>query len=495
MKSLLESYVRGIQSLRIRAGLTILDWRMFLRSTAKDFLISSAVLGSLLTSVGILSGVDTNQILLLTAFSIVTAALFPYMKYRLLARARGKMLENELTYFIISEAITATDSTELISDVCELTGWEGVFPTLSREGLRLKVYRKFLTLLEAVNLYVKYLPSEFVSRLLSDYVLTVSRGIVGSWLSHTSTELLRKLGGDTKAFTKLRTTTVLVIGILVSYLPTLMFSLSVISGSRHLTSAITLTPLLVIASAAVLPRNTQHLRTYLKFGRKANLLTYASYGAALYTAYQIFSGSTKVEYLVITTSVLFLINGVIGIRRFYGVIYEIYEIPKIIHMFAETPHILINPVSALKDVLSRCKSKSWKGLGANLDLNSVSSGVNMLNSWLGRYTYYVLTKSMVNGSLSKELLLSLRVITLDMLEDLKQYFVSTVPLIAMSLMVPWLMNSMISLAGVEALGYGFHVYLLTISYSLYVDYVIFNTPKITAVSAATLLLLGTIWVG
>ncbi|MEM1600712.1 MAG: hypothetical protein QW339_01895, partial [Sulfolobales archaeon] len=62
-------------------------------------------------------------------------------------------------------------------------------------------------------------------------------------------------------------------------------------------------------------------------------------------------------------------------------------------------------------------------------------------------------------------------------------------------MMPWFMISMTALAGVETTKYGFYIYLLTMTYSIYVDYIVFTTPKITLVSAMPLLLLGLIWVG
>lgn len=495
MKSLLRNYVEGLQVLRVKAGLTIVSRGKLLKSLIKELLIYSTFLGSLLTFLTIIYDLNTLYTVYILIPSITFLTLLPHLKYRFLARSYSKALENELTYFIISEAVTLTNSTELINDICELGDWGEVFPNLSRSGLRLNVYKKFLTLLESVNHYIKYVSSEFISKLLSDYILAVSRGMINSWITHTSTELLRKLGSDAKTLIKLRTTTVLVIGILLSYLPTLIFSLSVITGEESLTSTVILMPILTVFTILFLPRNVQHLRIYLKFGMAKKLLTYTSYLMILFTAYYMFSHPANAKYLILATAAVVLTNGLLGLRKFYEVIKEVYEIPKIIYMFAETPYILINPLKALKDVLSSCRSKSLRELSIKLDLNKASSSVEILNSWLGRYTYYVLIKSLINGSLSKEQLLSLRILTLDMLDDIKQYLVSALPLIMMSLMMPWFMISMTVLAGVKATDYGFYIYLLTMTYSIYVDYVVFTTPKITLVSAMTLLLLGLIWVG
>ncbi|MEM1680908.1 MAG: hypothetical protein QXT01_02675 [Sulfolobales archaeon] len=495
MKSLLRNYIEGLQVLRVKAGLTIVSRGELLKSLIKEFLTYSTFLGLLLTSLLIIYDLNAVHTIYILIPSIPALALLPHLRYRFLARTYGKALENELTYFIISEAITLTNSTELINDICELGDWGKVFPNLSRCGLRLNVYKKFLTLFESVNHYIKYVSSEFISRLLSDYILAVSRGMINSWITHTSTELLRKLGSNAKTLIKLRTTTVLIIGILLSYLPTLIFSISVITGEESLTSAAILMPILTVFTILFLPRNVQHLRIYLKFGMARKLLTYMSYLMILLTAYYMFSHPITAKYLILTTAAVVLINGLLGLHKFYEVMREVYEIPRIIYMFAETPHILINPLKALKDVLSSCKSKSLRELSIRLDLNKASSSVEILNSWLGRYIYYVLVKSLINGSLSKEQLLSLRILTLDMLDDIKQYLVSALPLLMMSLMMPWFMISMTALAGVETTKYGFYIYLLTMTYSIYVDYVVFTTPKITLVSAMTLLLLGLIWVG
>ncbi len=495
MKSLLRRYVSGLQVLRVKAGLTVVSSSEMLKSLIRDFLVVLTI-GSLITFLSTLYGVNLLHLTCLLTSSTIIAATLPYLKYKLLVRARSKALENEFMYFVVSEAITLASSTELVNDICELSGWEDVFPTLSRDGLRLRIYRKFLTLFESINHYVKYVQSGITSKLLSDYVLAVSRGMVGSWITHTSTELLRKLGSDVKMLIKLKTTTVLVMGILVSYLPTLIFSLSIITGNTRLSSAtVALVPIIIASMVFILPLNTQHLKIYFRFNLIRDLITYTSYVMISYTAYHMLINPTSVitKYLTFLTTSILLINGVLGLRRFYGVVSEIYELPKIIYMFAETPHILINPVKALKEVLSRCRSKSLRELGTRLDLNNVSGGIKVLNSWLGTYVYYIIVKSLINGSLSREQLLSLRIITLDMLEDLKQYFISVLPLIMMSFVMPWIMASMASLAGVEVMNYVPQIYLLTMTYSIYVDYVVFNMPKVTLVSAITSLFLNLLW--
>ncbi|MCS7108063.1 MAG: hypothetical protein RMH77_06370 [Sulfolobales archaeon] len=494
MISLLHRYVDELQVLRVKAGLTAVGRDELIKLIVKDSLIVLTLIAVVFLGVSAFN-YHNHQLTywFITALTIMPI-LIPYLRYKLLIRRRSKMLENEFTFFIISEASTLTDYTELLNDICELRGWELVFPTLTTEGLRLKVYRKFLTLFETINHYIKYVPSELISRLLSDYMLALSRGIVSAWITHTSSELIHNLRSDTKALIRLRTATVLVIGILVSYLPALLFSLSVITGDKELTSALILTPAVVVGSMLVLPRNTLHLTLYFKLGLIRKSFIIASYTLMVILLYSTLSDFTSVRYLTLLVASVTSINGVLGLIKFCEAINEVYEVPKVTYMFAETPYILVSPVKALRDVLSGCKSRSFRALGARLDLNNYTSMASYLNSWIGRYTYYIISKSLINGSLSKEQLLSLRVLTMDMLEDFKQYLVSALPLIIISLMVPWLMISMTSLAGVNLMEYGFAIYLVTITYSVYVDYVVFNTHYITLISGITLLFLGFIWV-
>ncbi|MEM0453606.1 MAG: hypothetical protein QXO98_03020 [Sulfolobales archaeon] len=494
MNSFLKNYVNELQLLRVKAGLTIISKNKLLKSLAKDVLITFTMVWVFISAVKLFY--DINYLLLfpLILLSVLVSFLTPYLKYKLLVRSRSKLLENEFTYFIISEAITLTGYTELLNDICELSGWESVFPTLFREGLRLKMYRRFLTLFETVNHYIKYVSSDFISRLLGDYLLAVSKGIVSSWLIHSSTELIHKLRVDAKALIRLRATTILVIGVLISYLPTLMVSLSIITGDKGLTSVIELTPVIVVMSVVLLPRNVLHLKIYYNFNTIKKVVTVASYVLMAYVAYHLVIDPYSAKYLMLSVSAIALINGVLGIKKLYEAVNEIHEVPKIMYMFAETPSILINPLKALKDVLSGCRSKSLKELGTKIDLNSHSTGAAVLNSWIGRYTYYVLIKSLINGSLSKEQLLGLRILTMDMLEDFKQYLVGTFPLIMMSLMVPWLMSSMISLANVNFIDYGLYIYLITITYAVYVDYAVFGTASTTLISGIVLLFISLIWV-
>jgi hypothetical protein len=491
--NLLRNYLESLQNLRVRAGLTVTDLKNLLKIVLRDItivLLPTATITTYSLYVGI---IELGTAMMLLSISSFIALITPHLKYVFVIRSRNKVLEREFIYFIISESITYSRSTELVNDLCVLDGWEGVFPILVNEGLRLRIYRKFLTTIEAINFYIRYTSSSLISRLLSDYILAYSKGIINAWFTHTSSELLRRLRSEVTALMKLRTTVVLIMGVVVSYLPMLMFSLSIITGGGELNTVLVVVPVLMILSMFILPSNTQHLRMYNKSTLVGKLVTTSSYVLISLTAISTYLSLGNTNYLIKAAATVSLFNGVLNIVELYNTVCEVHELPKVLYMYAETPHILVNPLNALKDVLSSCKSKSLRELGKKLSLSNVREGVSILKSWLGRYVYYVIIKSLTTGSLGKEQLLNLRVLTLDMLEDFKQYLVSVLPLIMMSLLMPFFMVSMASLANVNISNYVFYIYVIVVTYSLYVDYTLFNTFNSTLITGITLLILSISW--
>jgi len=249
----------------------------------------------------------------------------------------------------------------------------------------------------------------------------------------------------------------------------------------------------MILSILILPSNTQHLRMYNTSTLEGKLITTSSYVLIFLTAISTYLSLENISYLIKVTATVSLINGILNLVKFYNIISEVRELPKVLYMYAETPYILVNPLNALKEVLSNCKSRSLRELGKKLSLSNVKEGTSTLRSWLSRYVYYVIIKSLTTGSLGKEQLLNLRVLTLDMLEDFKQYLISVLPLIMMSLLMPFFMVSMTSLANVNISNFIFYIYVIVVTYSLYVDYIIFNTFNSTLITGITLLTLSISW--
>jgi len=499
MTNFIRNYVERIQDLRVRAGLTRVSNRALALEILKYFLTFQLASLAILTTVGYLNLIDVNSVYIyLTPIHTLIALLTPHIRYWVLVRRRRRFVEDELSYFIVSEAVTYTGTTELISDLCEVSRWGDVFPSLSAEGLRLSIYRKFLTTFEAVSMYVKYIPSNAVSRLLSDYILALSRGLLSEWFTHTSTELIRKLRNSAKVLTQLRTTISLIFGVLIGYFPPLILALSTITGDGGLTLITLTTPLLTILTLLLLPQHPLHLRIYHEGGFSSKI-SYAVY--ALLTSVVMIPSLTHVpsgfsiqELLLISATAL-IVNGVLRLHNFIEAIREVYELPRIITFFSETPQLIINPLNALRDVLKTSRVRSLRGLSDKLNLNNMRGCVGYLRTWLGKYVFYVIFKSIVNGSLGKEQLLNLRLLTLDMLEDFKLHLVSSLPLAMLAILMPWLLVSMIHLSGVNFELFLFYILTVVVSYSTYVEYVLFSNINNTLVLGVSLLILATLrWV-
>ncbi len=496
MRNYINKYLELIQDLRVKAGLTRAGVRDLKSMLLKYITASVLVVTVLIIVLNYMLGFTVATYVTLTALAIPSAALtsmmLPYLSYSYIVRVRRKKVEEELAYFIISEAAIYTYSTELVNDLCELSGWEHVFKELVVEGLRLRVFRSFLTVTEAINTYIKYSASKYVNRLLSDYVLALSKGVVNAWLLNTSNELLHKLRGDAKTSIQLRTTISLIAGVLLSYLPSLMVSLSIISGAIEAVPSIfflaTIIPILIF-----MPGKTLHLKTLVNNNsiifKLKNIVIYMVTLFIIPLSLSMLD-QPVIKHALLTSSVLLIINGILNLRDFIEVITEVSELPKVISLYAETPYILVNPLKGFKEVLMTCRSRSLRRLGSKLNLNNLKDNLPAIRSWLGRYTYYIIVRSLVNGNLSKEQLLNLRTLTLDMIEDFKHYIVSLLPLMMMSLIMPWLLTSMATLANVKLMNYMVLIYVIVTWYSLYVDYTLYDSLGNTLITGIAMLILA-----
>lgn len=494
MMNILSRYFEDIQNLRVKAGLVRVSIKELKRALIRRLTVSAAISVAILLALYYTEMFSPTYVAITSCLAILIPLSYPYMKYWHFVRSRRRTLEEEFDYFIISEAIAYTYSTELVSDMCDLAGWGSVFKELSREGMRLSLFRKFLTTFETVSIYIRYSISEHVARLLSDYMLSLARGVIGPWLSSTSNELLHKLRSKTKALVQLRTTMVLVVGVVVGYLPSLIISMSIITGSMDLTLMIIIIPVMIF-SLLVLPRPTLHLRAVSESARRglpiALLIYVVTYITLLYALSSL--SLTICRYVLLSLSVLLIANGILNTLNLINVVVEVSELPRLILTYAETPYLLINPLQGLKEVLRMSRSRNLRLLSNNISLNRLGEGISAFKSWLGRYVYYVVVKSISNGSLGKEQLLNLRMLTIEMVEDLKHYVVSLLPLIAMSFIMPWLLMSMSMLAGVNVVNYLIPIYILVATYALYVDYVVLDAAGNTLITGASLLIL-TLWV-
>ncbi|MCD6428452.1 MAG: hypothetical protein J7L12_02405, partial [Desulfurococcales archaeon] len=189
-------YIRVINDLRVLAGKERL-----LGSYARRYLIKLILCGIALTflsTYAILSAARCGSVfggdLLTLAYSLISSViigiLWPPAWYYIKALSRGRNVERELKYFIISEGILTTNATELISDLVSTSEWPQLFPALSKESVKFLKLRKFMALFDTIKYYSKWLFSRNVSRCLSDYLHSLSLGTALEWLQDKTDELI-----------------------------------------------------------------------------------------------------------------------------------------------------------------------------------------------------------------------------------------------------------------------------------------------------------------
>lgn len=212
-------YVNKINYLRILAGKERLLGRrarshtvkLVLCSSAAFFLITHVILS--LLNLRVVFTMNPHILEYSAIISAVAGFSWPYVYYYVKARSRGNAVESELKYFIISEGVSTTNASELISDLVSTKDWSHVFPTLSKESIRFLKLRKFMALYDTIRYYTRWITSRWVSKCLTDYMHSLSLGTALEWLQDKTDELINELRSSTQAAIKLRTTVSLILAL------------------------------------------------------------------------------------------------------------------------------------------------------------------------------------------------------------------------------------------------------------------------------------------
>jgi len=487
----ISSYIRFVNKLRLLAGYEVVTksnlWKEMSKLALNSVLVFFA-LYVLLTYYGM----SYPYPLIISALNALPIALFMnILVYLLKIIKRARCIENELRYFIVSEGITADKTTELINDLMGIEFWGSVFTNLKAEALKLRKLKKLLPTFDAVKIYVKFLRSSFVRRILGDYLLSMSLGTVPMWLQEKSNELLHEIKARSIAISKIRAIISILNAILLSYLPMFMLMISLVTGNEGIIlQSLIIALTIAIVSILLVPKPPLHQSINIKRS-SLNVLMLSMVYLAPFTIFVLFKVIDKALYLF---SMIAVIYGLIRLRDYIEALFEVSDIPRVINLISETPLTLVNPLEVLKRVLSTSKSKSMREIASNLSFKSAFNSLDRIKTWLGRYVIYVLLRGIGKGSLDRERLIKLRDVVLELITDLRSSLAVNIIIISLALALPYILTVLLNIGYMytmhTSLNYlSLYAIITTFTYSVYAGYVVFNDSSNTLIQGVSMLML------
>ncbi len=486
-----NKYLNLLNKSRVLAGKELL-----IGDKLRKFLILQLVTASVLAVIAYcvtdyIVKIPNTYSALVIAASVLAPIFAPLINYHLKAFSRAKKLELDFKYFVISEGVILDKKSELIRDLLEVGTWSDVFPDLYKEAIKLKKLSKVLSIFDSVKTYVKLIMSKEVGRALLDYLFSLSLGSGINWVKEKSDEWLNSVRLLAYSKVRLRTTVSIMLAILLGYTPPLVVMLSVIVGTSVMYKALLATLALSMFAFVLTPKLPRHLSTsVVDFKCRTYVITSATPITSALATYFILH---SVKYALLTFSIVGLVCGVIKLREFISRVRELSDLPRILSIMSEAPLTIANPLEIFKKALRTSRAKVFKSLSTHIGKDLRASMKALRNSlWLSKYLTYIIIKGISSGTLSRERVLKLRELILDLIKDIKFTLMTNLLVAIISLVLPVILTSVSAIAATQV-GYAVkkQVEMFSIAsiiiYGMYAGYIVFDDPLNTLLCSASLL--------
>jgi len=482
-------YLRLVNKLRLLAGYEALVG-IELRKYFIKLTMYSLILASLTFFV-------TYFILKITSLKIVLTtpllmSLIPYaaslLTYYFRVMSRRKSVETELKYYVISEGISVSRYTELINDLDDLVKYKSIFKNLSREASRLKKLKKLLPTFDAVKTYVKFIKSNFIRNLLLDYLFSLSLGTAFIWMQEKSKEFLYDIKVLNKAVLRLRATISIVVAIVLGYLPILSVMVTIVTNNQEFMFNTLLTSLLILPlSFLLIPKPPLH--QHIDLNRKGTIAVLAILTYSItFVVYIIFK---DLKLSLLTFSIIAILLGIRGLMNYISALMELHDVPRILSTMCEAPLTLVNPLKLLNNALSRSRSKTLRNIRVSLGHDVHEVMIKGVKLWITKFLLYTITKAIMKGSLDRERLLKLREVITEFISDFKYSLVVNIFILVLALSLPFMFSTVLMIVNTYVKIMDILIYYalaITLTYSIYASYVMFNDPLNTLIPGLTSLL-------
>ena len=491
LKNLYKLYINLLVEEVVRSGLKLGEDEkvLLIRSLAIGTTLNVGIFLSVLMSIysSRFIGLHSWVFALVAIASLIASPGSVLLFYRLLALERGRRIEKELKYLLISESINASASPSLIEDIASAKDVPSIFRSLSAEGRRVHALRKILNIQETARAYSRWISSSWVKAVLSEFLFALRLGTLKSWFMSRGKELIDDIKHDVKTSIQNRIMISLSIAIVLGYTPPLILAMNSLANSSLLESYMLLTLLVLPLAIPLLPKYPHHLKIFRSYRNRILLIFFA---ILVLIAFYFFTYSLRISLL--SFSLALIVPGLHSTVETFKALKEAKELSSILDALYEASFTDVTSLEIIKEVLNR-KKGIWNEVSKNFTPFLSSIPLEKLRTWISRFSIYTILKGVEYGSVNRESLSKLSELIHESLNEVKTAIASNIVLVVMAVALPYIMYTILTVTSfnfytllymiISSMGYAFYV-----SYSLFDDITNTLLPSIVGIEISLMVM-------
>ena len=418
-----------------------------------------------------------EDLLSMTLISVILVVTYPYLAVLNDFFRRRACLYNDLRFMLISSSIVAP-TYDLIKMLLESFKWSSIYRCIAVDSLRLKTFTKWLTIYDALSMISEFSPSKKFKQTLLDYLDSLRRGTVFLRLKEISKELLNELINESKAFLNKSMSLLTLSTIILGFVPSVVLSLELLLSEKfmfmYMIFAILVSTVLII----VFPERPYVLKISLNNEERiGKVVTYAFMALLLFINSLVITNFVSVnmkQLILIDVSLLIPIT-IMRIRPFIMGFKEIKVVPSLILTVAEILQQSTDVVSDLRRAFIKTKVPSLSRLGVFNDVSELTNMLKYLKSWIARYAVLNIYLILNAGINDRATLIRLRDVVNEFISVYKEFLLSALLPLMLSIFIPWFCLSMMYLMKtVLSINYLLPIITLCVLYSVLASKFVFD---------------------
>lgn len=487
----LLKYHNLLNKFLVRSGYISLSF-----NESKQFLLRSLT-GTLIAFTIFIVKPFSNNILFLypIVISLILYSIYPFLIVLNDYLRRTSCLYEDLRFLLISSSLT-TPSFDLIKLILNSVSWKHIFNCIIIEAARLRAFTKWLTTHDALMLITEFTPSKKFKETISEYVDSLRRGTLTLKLKELSKDVIKELTNESKIFLNKSVSVIALSTVLLGFISAIVFALEVFLSYSLIYTYLIFMIFLTLFFIVIFPRRPYMLKINMTLGReKIRVISYSILVIVIIAEVFLitFNLYNNTKFLVLTLITSLVPLAVIRLYPFITGLRELKEVPSLILSVAETLQSSTDVINDLRNVFIKSKVPTIRSLSAFSDLDDLIDKTSNLRSWIARYTILNIYLMLRAGEVVRNVLLQLKDVVTEFISMNKEFLLSTLLPITLSVFIPWFVINMLRLSGFT-IGLNFVIFIILQSflYSLVTSKYIFDdlsNPILFILSLITLYIL------
>ena len=459
---------------------------------SKRILIKSLVSIVIAITLLVLKPVSNNIFLYLAVALLTIYSLYPFILILNDYLKRAACLYEDLRFLLISSSLTAP-SFDLIKLMMSSIFWKNVFNCIVIEAARLRAFTKWLTTHDALILITDFSPSKKFKKVILEYIESLRRGTLTLRLRELSKDIIKELMNESRLFLNKSVSIIALSTIILGFISAIVFALEIFLGYNIMNMYLMFSIFSTLFLLMIFPERPYILKISMSLSKeKIKVISYILMLTVIVTEVFLilFKLYGNVKLLLLSLTLFLMPLAVVRLYPFITGLRELKEVPSLILSVAEALQSSTDIVNDLRNVFIKSKVSTVRSLSTFVDLNDLVNRISGLRSWIARYTVLNIYLILSTGKLERNLLIELKDVISEFISMSKEFLVSVILPISLSVFLPWFIINMLRLSGIAvSLNFIIFAVLQSFLYSLVTSKYIFDdlsNPTLFILSLTTL---------